>query len=132
MLSFLQDMLPIIFCFDLPFMGLTNLFDVQRDSFLQQVEKQYDVQVSYKHRPKLMVCVKGVVESASRTKEAANLVLKHHYREYAVSYSFSLLERFRDICVAIGVFVCIFIDMSASAPIAVEKLVTCREVQALQ
>ncbi len=76
----LQDLLPLVFMFDLPITGVLQPVPDSASPTVQQIQNNYGVAVTFKQRPKLYkttVIVRGSVANAKAVKEATALLLEH-------------------------------------------------------
>lgn len=75
--SGMQELLPLIFLFELPVSAL--LVDLS-SPVIQQIQQRYDVTVSFKQRPQAYITtmmVRGTVRNAKAVRDATALLIEH-------------------------------------------------------
>ncbi|XP_066595085.1 protein bicaudal C homolog 1-like isoform X2 [Prorops nasuta] len=75
-----RNLTPLIFSFELPFMGATQTTPDSTSAYVVKIQETYNVQVTFRTRPKLhatLVVVKGCEWEVSRVKEATILLIQH-------------------------------------------------------
>ncbi|XP_053611211.1 protein bicaudal C homolog 1 [Plodia interpunctella] len=71
---------PLVFCFELPIVSPSQPLPDINSPYVQQVQKQYNVQVMLRNRPKLhanLLVVKGVQWEVQATMEATSLLMSY-------------------------------------------------------
>ncbi|XP_060804945.1 protein bicaudal C homolog 1 [Amyelois transitella] len=71
---------PLVFCFELPIVSPSQPLPDINSPYVQQVQKQYNVQVMLRNRPKLhanLLVVKGVQWEVQATMEATSLLMNY-------------------------------------------------------
>lgn len=75
-----RELTPLMFSFELPIVGTLQPYPDPESPFLLSVQKEYNVQVMFRTRPKLhatLVVVKGCEWEVAQVKEATLLLINH-------------------------------------------------------
>lgn len=83
----LQELTPLIFCFELPNVGTLQNLPELNSGFVLSIQETYNVQVMCRTRAKLhptMVIVKGCEWEVEQVKEATALLMNHMCQSFAV------------------------------------------------
>ena len=94
----LQELLPLVFMFELPITGVLQPVPDSSSPIVQQISNTYSVAVSFKQRPRVYVTtvvVRGSVDNAKAVKEATALLIENltgnlGVSDYANNYLISL------------------------------------------
>lgn len=84
----LQELLPLVFMFELPVTGALQPIPDNTSPIIQQIQQTYSVTVTFKQRPRVYVTtviVRGSVSNAKAVKEATAILMKHLTGNQAVS-----------------------------------------------
>ena len=76
----LQELLPLVFMFELPVTGLLQPIPDVASPIIQQIQHTYSVNITFKQRPRIFVTtviVRGSVNNAKSVKEATILLIEH-------------------------------------------------------
>lgn len=76
----MQDLLPLVFMFELPVPGLLQPLPDPSSPPIQHIQNTYNVVVTFKQRPRsygTMVVIRGSVSNAKEVKEATALLVEH-------------------------------------------------------
>lgn len=83
-----QELVPLVFCFELPVIGSIQTFPDMNSSFIQQISEKYNVHVSCRTRSRLhatLVVVKGCEWEVDGVKQATLLLINQMCGKVAVS-----------------------------------------------
>lgn len=78
--SRVRDLVPLVFCFELPVLGSIQSFPDTNSPYIQQVSEKYNVHVSCRTRSRLhatLVVVKGCEWEVDKVKQATLLLINH-------------------------------------------------------
>lgn len=94
----LQDILPITFTFEIPYLNNENLRINQNSSVIQQIQNVYDVEIIFRNHytltpySKTTVSVKGLTINAKKTKSVVHMLIKKYCTQNMVSVFFIIVS----------------------------------------